>query len=221
MERLSSAQQLYAQPQEAVRSIGMDLSQPIRLEEVIEKIHPEALIGVSAATGAFSEKAIRLIAKYVPRPIIFPLSNPDSKSEAAPADLIHWTDGKALIATGTPFPDVVYKGKTYQIDQCNNYYIFPAIGLGVLASKARRITPHMFLAAAKRLSELSPILKNREAHLFPNVGLAKEMAKQLALVIGMQAQKEGVAEKSSEAALQKAIDQIFWEPAYVKSGPAK
>ena len=75
----------------------------------------------------------------------------------------------------------------------------------------------MFLAAAKRLSELSPILKNREAHLFPNVGLAKEMAKQLALVIGMQAQKEGVAEKSSEAALQKAIDQIFWEPAYVKS----
>jgi malate dehydrogenase (oxaloacetate-decarboxylating) len=214
MTDLSPAQKKYAQVKEVVASMGMDPGKNITLEEVVEKARPTILIGVSGCAAVFTEKAIRAMAKNIERPIIFPLSNPTSKCEAAPSDLIAWTDGKALIATGTAYPDVAYKGKTYKIAQCNNYYIFPAMGLAVVASKAKRVTAGMFIAASEELASLSPALKDVGALLFPPPEEVREIAKKLALRIAKQAVKEKVAPTSSDEALQKAINDTFWIPKY-------
>ena len=183
---------------------------------MIKTIHPTALIGVSGCAGVFTEKAIRTMAQFTKRPIIFPLSNPTSHCEATPVDLMQWTNGQALIATGTQFPDVSYKGQKIKIDQCNNYYIFPAMGLAVLAAKAKRVTPGMFLAAAEGLSALSPALLGQGASLFPAPEQVRDIAKKLAFVIGRQAMKERCAPEASEDALQQAIEQTFWEPKYAQ-----
>lgn len=214
MEQLTPEQKPYAQIKEVVASLGMNPDHDISLEEVVEKVCPTILIGVSGCPKVFTEKAIRTMAKFTERPIIFPLSNPTSKSEAVPKDLIAWTDGKAIIATGTAFPDVEYKGKTYKIGQCNNYYIFPAMGLGVIAAKAKRVTNGMFLAASEALATLSPALKTEGAPLFPSPEEVREIAQKLAFVIAKQAIKEKVAPPMNDDALQKAIAETFWTPKY-------
>jgi malate dehydrogenase (oxaloacetate-decarboxylating) len=211
---LSSFQIPYAQPKQIVSSLGMDPSRDISLEDVVEKVRPTILIGVSGAANVFSEKAIRTMARYVDRPIIFPLSNPTANCEAHPADVIKWTEGKALIATGTQFPSVEYNGKTYKIGQCNNYYIFPAMGLAVLASKAHRVTDAMFLAAAEGLSVLSPALKNPAEPLFPEPDQVRDIAKKLAFAVALQAEKDKVAPLMKPDDLRKAIEENFWEPKY-------
>lgn len=214
MKTLTAAQTPYAQLKEVVSSLGMNPAKEISLEEVVAKVRPNVLIGVSGCAGAFTQRAIRTMAQYVEKPIIFPLSNPTSHCEATPSDLIEWTDGKALIATGTQFADLSYKGKTFKIGQCNNYYIFPAMGLGVLASKARRVTSGMFLAATEGLASLSPALKGNGEALFPPPSQVREVAKKLAFLVGMQAIKEHVAKDMSADALHQAIDETFWKPEY-------
>lgn len=214
MDQLTPEQKPYAQIKEVVASLGMNLGHDISLEEVVEKVRPTILIGVSGCPKVFTEKAIRTMAKFTERPIIFPLSNPTSKSEAVPKDLIAWTDGKAIIATGTSFPDVEYKGKTYKIGQCNNYYIFPAMGLGVLAAKAKRVTDGMFLAASEALAAVSPALKTEGAPLFPSPEEVREIAQKLALIVAKQAIREKVASPMNDEDLQKAIAETFWIPKY-------
>jgi malate dehydrogenase (oxaloacetate-decarboxylating) len=122
----------------------------IGLADLITKIYATVLIGLSTVDGAFTETIVREMARKVQRPIIFPLSNPTTKSEAKPDDLIRWTDGRALVATGSPFAPVAYSGRTIPITQCNNIFIFPAMGLAVVASGARRVTDAMMLAAFER-----------------------------------------------------------------------
>ena len=214
MSQLTPAQLPYAQIKEVVASLGMDPSKDIPLEDVVEKVRPTILIGVSGCPKVFTEKAIRTMAEYTERPIIFPLSNPTSQCEAVPADLISWTNGKALVATGTAFPDVEYKGKTYKIGQCNNYYIFPAMGLAILATKAKRVTDGMFLAASEGLGLLSPALQTEGAPLFPPPEQVREIAKKLAFIVAKQAMKEKVAPILDDDALHKAIDETFWVPKY-------
>ena len=214
MTELAPAQKPYAQIKEVVSSLGMDPSKEILLEEVVAKVRPTILIGVSGSPRAFTEKAIRTMAQFTERPIIFPLSNPNTKCEAVPSDLIAWTDGKALVATGTGFPDVEYKGKTYKIAQCNNYYIFPAMGLAVVAAKAKRVTSGMFLVASEELAGLSPALKSEGALLFPPPEQVRDIAKKLAFIIAKQAMKEKVAAQLSDETLHKAIEETFWTPQY-------
>lgn len=214
MPELASFQLPYAQSAAKVRAVGMDPSKHLFLEEVVEHYKPHILIGVSGCPHVFNEAVITKMAKGVDRPIVFPLSNPTSQCEADPADVVRWTKGRVLIGTGTQFPDVPFEGKVYKIGQCNNYYIFPAMGLAVLGAKARRVTPGMFLAAADALSGLSPALAHPEALLFPEPEQVRNVAKKLAIAIGLQAQKEGVAPKTSVDELQKAIQETFWEPIY-------
>ena len=164
--------------------------------------------------GAFSEPIVREMARKVERPIIFPLSNPTSKSEAKAEDLIQWTDGRALVASGSPFAPVSYGGRKIPIAQCNNIYIFPAMGLGVVASGARRVTEPMMLAAARALAGNSPALKDPSASLLPPLTELRRVAAEIAVAVGVEAQKNGVAPKLSEDELRERVLKTQWTPAY-------
>jgi malate dehydrogenase (oxaloacetate-decarboxylating) len=195
---------------------------PIKiLADVIASIDATILIGLSTVGGAFTEPVVREMARKVERPIIFPLSNPTSKSEATADDLIRWTDGRALVASGSPFAPVSYGGRTIPIAQCNNVYIFPAMGLGLVASGARRVTEPMMLAAARALGGNSPALKDASASLLPPLTQLRRVASEMAIAIGIEAQKDGVAPKLSQDELRQRVTAAQWTPAYSSSAESK
>jgi malate dehydrogenase (oxaloacetate-decarboxylating) len=204
----------YAQPLERIANWQIAPSQKIGLPELVERVHPTILIGTAAQAGVFTEPIIREMARHVERPIIFPLSNPTSKSEAVPQDVMEWTDGRALLATGSPFPDVTYHGQTITIGQCNNMFIFPGVGLGVLASRARHVTNEMFVAAARALSACSPARSDPTASLYPLVEDVRDVARRVALAVGLAAQQAGVAEHTSQEELNRRVARQMWEPHY-------
>jgi malate dehydrogenase (oxaloacetate-decarboxylating) len=157
---------------------------------------------------------VREMARKVRRPIIFPLSNPTDHSEAAPADLMRWTDGRALIATGSPFPPVEVGERRIPIAQCNNVFIFPAVGLGVVASGARRVTDQMLLVAGRELGEQTPALAGLDAPLLPAIRDLRRIAVELAVAVGAEAQREGLAPASTADELRQNVVDRRWEPAY-------
>ena len=211
---LTPEQNVYAQPESRVSGWPRTSNVQIGLADVIEKIDATVLIGLSTVAGAFSEPIVREMARKVPRPIIFPLSNPTARSEANAEDLIHWTDGRALVATGSPFAPVEYGGRKIPIAQCNNVYIFPAMGLGVVASGARRVTEPMMLAAARTLGGNSPALKDPSASLLPPLTDIRRVAAEIAFAVGIEAQKDGVAPELSEEELRQRVRDTQWIPAY-------
>jgi malate dehydrogenase (oxaloacetate-decarboxylating) len=207
---LSDEQQGYAQPLEAVSKWGGTIG----LAEVIANVENPILIGLSTAAGAFTEQIVRTMASRVDLPIIFPLSNPTDKSEATAADLVAWTDGRAIIATGSPFDPVRHSDRWIPIAQCNNVYIFPALGLGIVASGARRVTDSMILAAARALAENSPAEPGRESALLPNLRDLRRVAREIAVAVGIEAQASGVAPKTSLEELRRRVTVSQWSPAY-------
>jgi len=211
---LTSEQAVYAQPQERLSGWPRTSNGHVGLADLIGKIDATLLIGLSTVGGAFSEPVVREMARKVQRPIIFPLSNPTIKSEAKPDDLIRWTDGRALVATGSPFPPVNFAGKTIPIAQCNNVFIFPAMGLGLVASGARRVTDTMMLAAARALAENSPALKDSSASLLPPLTDIRRVAAEIATAVGIAAQKDGVASQLSIQELRQRVQSAQWVPAY-------
>ena len=211
---LEAEKQPFAQPHERIAQWQLAQLGRITLQDVVAHVHPTILIGSSAQPGAFTEAVVREMAQHVARPIIFPLSNPTSKSEAYPEDIIAWTQGRALVATGSPFPPVKYNGGTIPIGQCNNMFIFPGVGLGVIASQARFVKDAMFLAAARALSECSPAYKDPNASLYPEIEDVREVARRVALAVGKAAQQAGVAEQSSEDELERRITAMMWTPQY-------
>jgi malate dehydrogenase (oxaloacetate-decarboxylating) len=211
---LSLEQSVYAQPQEHVSGWPATANGQIGLADVIGKIEATILIGLSTVGGAFTETIVREMARKVQRPIIFPISNPTIKSEAKAEDLIRWTDARALIATGSPFAPVSYNGRRIPIAQCNNIYIFPAIGLGVVASGARRVTDPMILAAARALAENSPALHDASASLLPALTDLRKVAVEIATAVGLEAQRAGVAPKTTEEKLREQVKATQWTPAY-------
>ena len=211
---LTPEQSLYAQPESRLSEWPRTSNGQVGLADVIKKIEATILIGLSTVGGAFSEPIVREMARKVERPVIFPLSNPTAKSEAKAEDLIHWTDGRALVATGSPFPFVSYGGRRIPIAQCNNVYIFPAMGLGVVASRASRVTEPMLLAAARALGANSPALKDPTASLLPALTEIRRVTAEIAVAVGIEAQKDGVASQFSEEELRRRVAKTQWRPAY-------
>jgi malate dehydrogenase (oxaloacetate-decarboxylating) len=211
---LTTEQNVYAQPEARVSGWPRTANGQIGLADVIGKIEATILIGLSTVGGAFSQPIVREMARKVERPIIFPLSNPTSKSEAKADDLIRWTEGRALVATGSPFAPVSYGGRTIPIAQCNNIFIFPAMGLGLVASGARRVTDAMMLAAARALAANSPALKDSSASLLPPLTDIRRVAAQIAVAVGLEAQKHGLTPKLNEDELRQRVTAAQWTPAY-------
>jgi len=211
---LTSEQSVYAQPEGRVSAWPRTSNGHIGLADVIGQIKATILIGLSTVGGAFSEPIVREMARKVDRPIIFPLSNPTSKSEAKAEDLILWTDGRALVASGSPFAPVSFKGRKIPIAQCNNVYIFPAMGLAVVASGARRVTEPMMLAAARALGANSPALKDPSASLLPPLPDIRRVAADIAVAVGIEAQRDGVAPNLSEDELRRRVQETQWTPIY-------
>jgi malate dehydrogenase (oxaloacetate-decarboxylating) len=170
---------------------------------------------VSAQPGAFTEEIVREMARHTPHPVIFPLSNPTSQSEAAPADLLRWTDGRALVGTGSPFAPVEVNGKSIRIAQVNNSYIFPGLALGILISRAKRVSDGMIMAAAKALAGLSPARTDKSAPLLPPIADSRKVSLVVAAAVGMQAMADGVAEAVDEASFAEALRAYVWEPVYL------
>jgi malate dehydrogenase (oxaloacetate-decarboxylating) len=184
---------VYAQPAGALAGWTRTGGGPAGLAEVVANAEPTILIGLSTAAGAFTEPIVRQMAARTRRPIIFPLSNPTARSEADPADLARWTDGRALVATGSPYPPLEIAGKRVPVAQCNNVFVFPAVGLGVVASRARRVTDGMLEAAAHALGELSPARTDRQASLLPPVDRLRATAPAIAAAVAIAAVRDGVA----------------------------
>jgi malate dehydrogenase (oxaloacetate-decarboxylating) len=207
---LEAAKLKYAQPAGRLADF-----RHFTLSDVIRNVQPTTLIGTSGQAGAFSEEIVREMAEHVERPIIFPISNPTSKSEATPADLLEWTNGRALIATGSPFPPVIREGRLIRIGQCNNAFIFPGVGLGIITSGARRVTDAMFSAAACVLSEFSPALSDPAGALYPSLESVREISYQVALAVGAEAIHAGLSQLRSVNALEVALKSKMWLPRYV------
>ncbi len=189
-------------------------SDSLSLLDVVRNVHPDILIGVSGQPGLFTEEIIREMHKHCTRPIVMPLSNPTSRVEATPQDILSWTDGAALVATGSPFAPVTWKEKTFSIAQCNNSYIFPGIGLGVIASGATRVTDSMLMAASRALADCSPLANDGNGPVLPEVKDIQGVSKVIAMAVGKAAQLAGVAVVSSEDVLSRAIAANFWLPQY-------
>jgi len=212
---LSEEQRAYVQPAERVAGFPRTLeNNRMGLSDVIHKVDATILIGLSTLPGAFTEAIIREMARKCERPIILPLSNPTSKSEAVPENLLRWTDGRALIATGSPFPDVNYKGRKVRIAQCNNVFIFPAMGLAVCGSGARRVTDGMFLAAARALASQSPAISDPNGSLLPPLTNIRRAAIDISFAAAEQGQSEGLCPKTAPEKLREAIVAAQWAPKY-------
>jgi malate dehydrogenase (oxaloacetate-decarboxylating) len=212
MEDLQPFQAPFVQPRAAVDGWTRSRSDRIDLFDVVKNARPMVLIGVSGQPGMFTEEVVRTMAGTVARPVIFPLSNRVSRSEAIPADLLRWTDGRALVGTGSPSPPVDIDGKPITVDQTSNAYIFPGVGLGVLAVKARRVSDDMFAAAAKALAGVSPALCDSDANLLPPVGDLRSVG--VTAAAARQARAEGLCEAFDDSVLDGLIAQKMWEPVY-------
>jgi len=210
---LRPEQRVYARAEQEVQS-WRPTNGEISLLDVIRSVQPSVLIGVSGQGGVFTEQVVREMAKHSRRPVIFPLSNPTDRSEATPQDLMNWTEGRALVGTGTAFPPVKIGGRQEHIAQTNNSYIFPGLALGIVASKARRVTDTMIKAAAQELVRHLPTQKDKQASLLPPLSDARALAALIGRAVGKQAIQDGQAQVGGEAALEREVQVNIWEPVY-------
>lgn len=222
-EELIPALKTYARSQVDMQNWMRDPSSAyIGLADVINNLRTTILIGCSAQSGAFTENIVRSMASKVEKPIILALSNPTNKIEALPEDLIAWTNGSVLIATGSPFPPVKFNGIEKVISQCNNALIFPGLGLGMIAVKAKHCTDNLLWAACDALSDFSPINTDSNAPLLPGINQAREVAYAVALRVAQQAHRDGLSQISlAEEDLPQLIAKKMWIPRYLPYHPVK
>jgi len=214
MQGILAFQEPFVQSAARVAAWTRESASKIGLLDVVRNAEPTVLIGVSAQGGIFTETVIRAMAAGVERPIVFPLSNPTSCAEAVPQDLMAWTDGRAVVGTGSPFAPVIWGGKSFTAAQTNNAYVFPGMGLGVLAAKATRVSDGMFAAAAKALAEMSPAMRDSGANLLPPVSELRSVAVTIAKAVAIQARTEELCAPFDDAELPAKIAAKMWEPVY-------
>jgi malic enzyme len=204
-------------------AVGLSSPPPDSLEKLISAVRPTVLIGTTGQPGDFTPAAIRAMADHCERPIIFPLSNPTSKAECTPSEALQHSDGRALVATGSPFDPVRYKGRKHVIGQCNNAFVFPGVGLGVLISEASRVTDSMFLAAARALAEFTITHAASDNCLYPSLSELRTASRLIAFKVAQTARDEGFGQSQDDQALQAAIDDFCWFPDYpaTESAPAR
>jgi malate dehydrogenase (oxaloacetate-decarboxylating) len=229
MTGLQSFQKTFAQSRARLAAWTLADQHRIGLADVVANARPTVLIGTSGQANSFSEAVIRAMAAHTSRPVIFPLSNPTERSEATPADLVAWTDGRAVIGTGSPFPPITRDGQPFRIDQTNNAYVYPGVGLGAIAAKARRISDGMFLAAARTVADLSPAKRDPRANLLPPLADLRTISLHVAIAVAKQAQAEGLAQtgddtrladtaladtRLADTRLADTVGSLMWEPHY-------
>jgi malic enzyme len=219
-ELKEAAKRDFAWPAPLAASIGLTAQNPGHLLDVVRANRPTVLIGTTGESGAFTEPVVRAMAAHCDRPAILPFSNPTSKSEAIPKDLIHWTDGRALVATGSPFAPVTYAGRTIRIGQGNNVYIFPGVGLGVLVSDARVVTDAMFTAAANALAECISQADLDSGSLYPRVTELRRISACIAQAVVREARDSRVGREIPDEQIPKAVAEFMWMPQYPALEPA-
>ena len=215
MGDIASYQKPFVQNKSVAGAWKLDHPDKVTLLDVVQNARPSVLIGVSGQTGAFSEPVVRAMAEHNERPIIFPLSNPTSRAEATPEDLENWTDGRAVIGTGSPFPPLTRGGIKFRVDLTNNSYIFPGVGLGVIAVKARRVTDSMFMAAAKALAAVSPARANPHGNLLPPVTSLRDVSAAVATAVAQQAHNEDLTKGINADEIEGLIRAHIWAPRYL------
>jgi malate dehydrogenase (oxaloacetate-decarboxylating) len=212
---LQAFQLPFTQSGNVVANWKCDSNNSITLKDTVSNVHPTLLIGVSGQPAIFTEEIVRAMAARVERPIIFPLSNPTSRCEAFPEDLLRWTDDRAIIGTGSPFPNIDRNGKSHRIDQTNNCYIFPGMGLGLIAVGAKRITENMFMAAAKAVAETSPARLDKNANLLAPLAEIRSVSLKVAIAVAKEAISAGLAEAAPTDDLEMHIRNYMWVPEYL------
>ncbi|MFC0268949.1 NAD-dependent malic enzyme [Kushneria aurantia] len=186
----------------------------LALIDVVRNAKPTVLIGVSGQRGLFTEEVIRTMQSNCEEPLVMPLSNPTSRVEATPREILEWTDGKALVSTGSPFKPVSLGERKIPIAQCNNAYIFPGVGLGAITVQASRITDGMLMSAARALADCSPVAIDGKGAVLPPLADIQQVSRKIAIAVAKRAQQDGVALETDDATIEKAIDDNFWLPRY-------
>jgi len=214
MAGLLSFQQPFARRWSEVSDLDLAHTGKISLAEVVGHVAPHALVGVTGQPGLFTEDVIRAQASGVERPIVLPLSNPTVRAEATPADVYAWTDGRAQVGTGSPFGPVVIDGRTHQPSQVNNIYIFPGVGLGVVACGARQVSDSMFTAAATAIGELDRSGDQDGESLLPPVADSRLVSRHVAIAVAREAVARGLADPLGDDEIAARVDAVVWEPIY-------
>ena len=212
-EKLRDFQQIFAKDPVNVSSWSSN-GERVSLLDVVREVKPTILIGVSGQPGLITETVIKTMYANCGNPIVLPLSNPSSHVEVLPENAIRWTDGNAIIATGSPFYPVEFQGVRHNIAQCNNSYIFPGVGLGVIASNAKHVTEKMFMVASEALAKCSPLAKGVGKNLLPTLNQIPDVSRTIALSVGLQAIEDGVAPTATRKELEEKIQANFWVPEY-------
>lgn len=215
MDTLLPFQQTFIKSKATIAHWPIDHSKAPQLLDVVRHWQPTALLGVTGQAGLFNQALITEMAKHVPQPIIFPLSNPITHSEATPVDLMAWTDNRAIIGTGSPFQNIVKNGRPTRVDQTNNVYIFPGVGLALIAVKARKVSDRMFMIAALTLANCSPALHDKEANLLPPLTEIRETSLRIAFAVAKEAVAAGLADFLSDEEISQKIEDELWTPDYL------
>jgi malate dehydrogenase (oxaloacetate-decarboxylating) len=210
---LRADQKPFARKRTEVAGWQVQNAKNISLLDVVKNAEPTVLIGVSGQPNTFTEEVIRALSKQVERPIVFPLSNPVSRCEATPQQIVNWTEGQALIGTGSPFPPASYKGGPVSFAQTNNSYVFPGLALGIISSRARHVSDTMIKVSALALAELCPTREDKNGTLLPPLTSIRSISKSVARAVGRQAIKEGLTDLNA-ADLEREIVANIWEPVY-------
>ena len=205
---------LFALPRRELTRFGFELSERYDLETVVRHVAPTVLIGTSGKSGAFTETAVREMAARTPRPIVLPLSNPTANSEATPTDVLAWSGGRALVATGSPFDPVEVGERTQLVGQANNVFVFPGVGLGVVAVRSREVTDRMFLVAARTLADMVPAERIERGAIYPRLTDLRPISREIAIAVAREGRDEGLTPMVTDAEIEAAVDACIWTPRY-------